>query len=80
VQLDALNARFGKSGFGVEGLTPGAVLFLLTGIPKLLRLEEGVGVSTTHAEVVRAFEAYLRTVEPVERPRTKNPRKTSRSV
>jgi len=63
VQLDALIARFGETGFGLDGLSPGALLFLLTGIPKLIRLEEGVGVSTTHEEVVQAFETYLQAAE-----------------
>jgi AcrR family transcriptional regulator len=64
LQLGALNAKFGKKGVGNGNLSPGALLFLLTGIPKLIRLEEGVGVSTTHAEVVKAFEQYLESVEP----------------
>ncbi len=45
-------------------LSPEALLFLLTGIPKLIRLEEGVGLSTTHAEIIEAFDAYLESVEP----------------
>jgi TetR/AcrR family transcriptional regulator, transcriptional repressor for nem operon len=80
IQLDALVARFGKTGFGVDGLTPGAVLFLLTGIPKLIRLEEGVGVSTTHDEVVQAFETYLETVEPTDRAQPKKPRRRAQAV
>jgi hypothetical protein len=40
------------------------LLFVLTGIPKLIRLEEGVGISAAHAEVVEAFEQYLDSVEP----------------
>jgi TetR/AcrR family transcriptional regulator, transcriptional repressor for nem operon len=58
------------------------LLFVITGIPKLLRLEEGVGVSSTHEDVVRAFERYLDAVEPVPGSDTKprrRPRKTSRS-
>ncbi len=45
-------------------LTPEAFLFLLTGTPKLIRLEEGVGVSATHAEAVAAFENFLVAAEP----------------
>jgi F420-dependent oxidoreductase-like protein len=67
VQLDALaeaSRASGQSPLGGGDLSPAALLFLTTGIPKLLRLEQGVGVSTTHAEVVEAFERYLDTVEP----------------
>jgi TetR/AcrR family transcriptional regulator, transcriptional repressor for nem operon len=50
------------------------LLYLLTGIPKLLRLEAGVGVSSTHTDVVAAIEQYLDTVEPPPRPsRPKHP-------
>ncbi len=50
------------------------LLYLLTGIPKLLRLEAGVGVSSTHTDVVAAIERYLDTVEPPPRPsRPKHP-------
>jgi AcrR family transcriptional regulator len=62
LQLDALkdtvtNARLGE-------LPPDALLFLLTGIPRLIRLEEGVGVTNTHAEVTHAIDRYLDAVEP----------------
>jgi AcrR family transcriptional regulator len=59
VQLDALT----ESGRDMD-LSPSALLFLLTGIPKLLALEAGIGISTAHAEVVQAFEDYLDAVEP----------------
>jgi TetR/AcrR family transcriptional repressor of nem operon len=67
VQLDAVRAKFGTKAVGDTNLSPSVVLFVLTGIPKLIRLEEGVGVSTAHAEVVKAFERYLQTVEPSTR-------------
>jgi TetR/AcrR family transcriptional regulator, transcriptional repressor for nem operon len=68
IQLDALNDALDKaereSLLGPGDLSPGALLFLVTGIPKLIRLEKGVGASTAHAEVVDAFERYLDSVEP----------------
>jgi TetR/AcrR family transcriptional regulator, transcriptional repressor for nem operon len=64
LQLDALSAKLGKRGAVLGRWSPGALLFLLTGIPKLIRLEAGVGVSTAHAEVVKAFEQYLESAEP----------------
>jgi AcrR family transcriptional regulator len=65
VQLDAVEKASRRSPLGSGDLSPAALLFLTTGIPRLLRLEKGVGVSTTHAEVVDTFERYLDTVEPV---------------
>jgi AcrR family transcriptional regulator len=64
VQLDALTTKWGAGGPPDTELSPGALLFLITGIPKMINLESGVGVSTTHAEVVEAFERYLDRVEP----------------
>jgi len=75
VQLEALAARYGTTGISLGALPPAALLFLLTGIPKLIRLEEGVGVSTTHGEAVRAFESFLDSVEPASRPKAKKPTK-----
>lgn len=44
-----------KVGDG-DALSPIAVRFLTTGIPKLIRLERTVGISTTHADVIQSFE------------------------
>lgn len=66
LQLDAILHR--PAPAGLDDLSPEALLFLVTGVPKLLRLEEGVGISTAHAEVAASFEKYLDTVEP--KPRT----------
>jgi len=64
VQLEALMALWGENDAPEQGLSPAAVLFLTTGIPKLIRLEKGVGISTAHAEVVEALERYLGSLEP----------------
>ena len=64
LQLEALRNRFGTDGPSLGPFSSDALAFLLAGTPKLLRLEEGVGVTTTHDEVVDAFEAYLDSVEP----------------
>jgi TetR/AcrR family transcriptional repressor of nem operon len=69
LQLDAVRKATAGTSVAIGGLSPDALLFLVTGIPKLVRLEEGVGVSTAHDEVVKAFEKYLDEVEP--RPRAK---------
>ena len=64
LQLDALQAQLGSPEMSLGPLPRDVLLFVLTGIPKLLRLEAGVGISASHADVVDAFEQYLDTVEP----------------
>ena len=63
-QLEALYAAFGEEGIELGRLSPEALLFLLTGTPRLIRLEEGVGISTTHAEALIAIEKLLDVAEP----------------
>ncbi len=64
LQVGTLTEAFG-AGARLDGdLSLAAVVLLITGIPKFLNLEEGVGVKIAHAEVVRAVERYLDTVEP----------------
>jgi TetR/AcrR family transcriptional repressor of nem operon len=64
LQLEALNATFRERPVPLGGLSPSTMLFLVTGIPKLIRLEEGVGIESTHAEVIKEFEEFLASVEP----------------
>lgn len=75
VQLKALTAKFGKNARLGGDLSLSALLLLISGLPKFLNLEEGVGVKTAHAEVTKAFERYLDSVEPptaaVKRKRAK---------
>ena len=69
LQLDLVSSRVKEMDVGIGGLSPDALLYLITGIPKLIRLEQGVGVSTSHAETVEAFEKYLDSVEPSAPPK-----------
>jgi len=55
IQLEALESARGTT----EGLPPAAALFLLSGIPKMLRMEEGFEVHVGHAEVVEVVERLL---------------------
>jgi AcrR family transcriptional regulator len=64
VQLDALSEKRVEAPLGDGEVSPAALLFLTTGIPRLLRLEKAVGVSTTHTDIVESFERYLDTIEP----------------
>jgi AcrR family transcriptional regulator len=68
VQLEALRRALGR-GTASLALSPEALLFLVSGIPKLVRLEKGVGVRSTHDEAIAAFERYLDEAEPAARAR-----------
>ncbi len=63
VQLAALRKRFGNDPVADTGLTPAALLFVLTGIPRMIQLEEGVGVASTHKEILRAADRFLAAIE-----------------
>lgn len=66
VQLHAV--RSATRSHSTDLFSPETLVFLLTNVPKMLRLERTVGVSTTHSEVLDAFENYLDTVEPRSAP------------
>lgn len=74
IQLDALVAKFGKDARFFGDLSLPALQLLMSGLPKFLNLEEGIGVKSAHAEVTEAFERYLDTLEPA---RATKKRKTS---
>jgi hypothetical protein len=64
LQLDALAAKFGKNAKPIGDLSLPALQLLMSGLPKFLNLEKGVGVQSSHAEVIEAFERYINSVEP----------------
>ncbi|MET0197409.1 MAG: hypothetical protein ABW364_09275, partial [Rhodococcus fascians] len=39
--------------------SPEAMLFLMTGLPKMIQLEEGFGILAAHDEIVELVERYL---------------------
>jgi TetR/AcrR family transcriptional regulator, transcriptional repressor for nem operon len=63
VQLSAIRKRFGNGPVADTGLTPAALLFVLTGIPRMIQLEEGLGVASTHKEILRAADRFLAELE-----------------
>jgi AcrR family transcriptional regulator len=77
VEVEALARKFGK-GARLDGdLSLSAVALLVTGIPKFLNLEEGVGVNAAHDEVVNSIEKYLDSFE-TRSTRRRRRRTTSR--
>jgi AcrR family transcriptional regulator len=78
IEIEALTRRFGK-GARLEGdLSLGAVALLVTGIPKFLNLEEGVGVDGAHDEVIKAIEKYLDSIETRSARRKRRPTQSRR--
>jgi TetR/AcrR family transcriptional repressor of nem operon len=69
VQLEAIARQAPLPAFEFDDLTPSALLFLVTGIPKLIRLERGVGLSSSHDDVSRFFDALLGAAERTPRRR-----------
>lgn len=65
LQREALAAASTSVGAGALEVSPETLLFLLAGVPKLMRMEEGVGVTSTHDEVLADFERHLDEVEPL---------------
>ena len=63
LQSDAMARHQPRPGVDLTELPPDALQFLITGIPKLIRLEQSVGLSSTHAEVIDYFESFLATLE-----------------
>jgi AcrR family transcriptional regulator len=74
VQLEALVRKFGKDARPIGDLSLPALQLLMSGLPKFLNLEKGIGVKSAHAEVTEAFERYIDSVEP-RRKRKSAPRK-----
>lgn len=64
VQLDALIAKFGKNARPGGHFSLPALQLLISGLPKFLNLEAGIGVKTAHKEVTTAFEQYLDAIDP----------------
>ncbi|MGV0043765.1 TetR/AcrR family transcriptional regulator [Mycobacterium colombiense] len=78
MQLDALVAKFGKDARFLGDLSLPALQLLMSGLPKFLNLEEGIGVKSAHAEVTEAFERYLDTLEPAPAPKKRKPSSSRR--
>lgn len=73
LQLKALVNKFGKDARPGGQFSLPALQLLISGLPKFLNLEAGIGVKTAHKELVAAFEQYLDILEP----RSDQPRQRS---
>lgn len=63
-QLQALEQTYGAFTFLNDLVPPDAMVLLVTSIPKVLTLEDGVRVTMAHRSLIAAFERYLDTIEP----------------
>jgi AcrR family transcriptional regulator len=77
IEVEALARKFGKTA-RLDGLSLGAVALLVTGIPKFLNLEEGVGVDAAHDEVAKAIEKHLDSIETRSERRGRRPSRSRR--
>ncbi|MFI7530225.1 TetR/AcrR family transcriptional regulator [Nocardia salmonicida] len=78
LQLDALAAKYGANARLEGDMSLGAALLLITGLPKLLNLEESIGVDTAHADLISTLERLLDTIEPISEPRARTSTSHSR--
>ena len=62
--LKALTKKWPEYGLDGTDLTPGATLFLLSAIPRMLHLEDALGTVTGHADTLTLVERFLDRVEP----------------
>ena len=58
-ELDLLYEAFGEDADRDGPFTLVGLLMLITGMPKYLNIEAGVGIETGHRELIRQFERYL---------------------
>ena len=63
MQFEVLKGHAEDETINLE-LPPKALIFLVTAIPKLLQLEQAVGIDAGHAEIVDVIEGHLASAEP----------------
>ncbi len=63
VQLEAIERHWSRCRMPDE-MSPGTLLFLMATVPKMLQLEESVGICEAHTDTIRLVEHYLDDVEP----------------
>ncbi|MEU8895954.1 helix-turn-helix domain-containing protein [Nocardia sp. NPDC048505] len=68
LQLTAVTDILERYGERARAYTPGALVLLMSGISRFLRMEEAFGIDTCHAEAVELIETYLRELEGDRRP------------
>jgi AcrR family transcriptional regulator len=62
-QLQALTERWDQYGIAEEDLPPAALLFMLTAIGRMARLEDAFGTRTGHDEAIALVQRFLDAIE-----------------
>jgi len=68
-QLAAISSAWERYGLG-DTVPPAALLFVMSSLPRMIRLEASFGTSIGHAETIALVEQFLDSVEPVPPERT----------
>lgn len=63
-QLVALTTVWDRYAISDHSVTPAALLFLMSGIPRMIHLEETFGTFTGHTDAIALVERFLDRVEP----------------
>ena len=63
-QLAVLESKWAGYGLAEDDLSPRALVFLMSCIPRMVHLEETFGTYTGHAETIGLVEQFLDRVEP----------------
>jgi AcrR family transcriptional regulator len=71
--VDALSPRWERYGIAETDLTLAGLVFILTAIGRMARLEEGFGTRTGHDDAIAIVEQFLDSVEPRKTTRTTKP-------
>ena len=72
LQRDALAVRWPEYASVGDELSPEILVFLMATVPKMMLLEDSVGISDAHDSVRRLVKSYLESVEPTNaRPRAR---------
>ena len=69
VQVDAIAARWAHYEAAGMAPTPASLLFYVGMVPKMIQLEEAMGLTEGHSEIKRQLEAFLEAVVPKRRSR-----------
>jgi TetR/AcrR family transcriptional regulator len=69
IQLTALAGLFHRRyGLDADLITPGAVLLFMSAVPRVIVIEEALGISTGHVDAVALVEHYLTQLEGPRAP------------
>ncbi|PXW31886.1 UNVERIFIED_CONTAM: TetR family transcriptional regulator [Williamsia faeni] len=79
IQLDVLAERSATTGNAEFPLDAGGLVVLISGLPKLLNLEKGAGITASHKDVVASFETFINSIEPTKSTRRRKSATRGRS-